>query len=168
MWDILKPDLFLDSIHDLDWDKLRARGIRALILDLDNTLVGWRSPDTPPELLDWIKELKARGFVACLVSNNFSDRVSSFGDRLGFPHVPRAAKPRRGAFRKAMSILNTSASETAVIGDQVFTDVLGGNRLGLFTVLVVPINNREFIGTRAVRMVERMALRFIGRDQGSK
>ncbi|HHW74588.1 MAG TPA: HAD hydrolase-like protein, partial [Firmicutes bacterium] len=75
-----------------------------------------------------------------------------------------AVKPRRRAFRKALQILDLTASETAVVGDQIFTDVLGGNRLGLYTILVTPINDKEFIWTRMIRCLERFVLKRLQRQ----
>ena len=99
----------------------------------------------------------------CLVSNNKKDRVSNFGRILGVPALSKARKPRRRAFREAMRIMNTRPETTAVIGDQIFTDVLGGNRLGLYTILVVPLSKQEFIGTRCMRHLERVVLKILAR-----
>ncbi len=159
MLSLLRPDLYLDSVYDLDWCKLRARGITALILDLDNTLVAWRASEMSERLRAWVREMKRHGLSPCMVSNNLAERVGLFAGELGMPFIPSAVKPRRSAFRRAMKLLGSQPGETAVIGDQVFTDVLGGNRLGLFTVLVVPITRNEFVGTRLVRVVERWVLR---------
>lgn len=159
MLEIFRPDLYLDSIHEVDWDKLRRRGIKALILDLDNTLVAWRESEINEELRAWADTMTRGGFRACLVSNNFSGRVGRIADELGIPHLSKAGKPRRGAFRRAMELMGSGPSETAVLGDQVFTDVLGGNRMGLFTILVVPVSRHEFFATKLVRVVERWVLR---------
>ena len=96
------------------------------------------------------------------VSNNKKVRVSNFGRILGVPAIS-ARKPRRRAFREAMRIMNTRPETTAVIGDQIFTDVLGGNRLGLYTILVVPLSKQEFIGTRCMRHLERVVLKILAR-----
>jgi HAD superfamily phosphatase (TIGR01668 family) len=102
----------------------------------------------------------------CLVSNNLSTRVSRFSRALDIPAIAKAAKPRRRSFRQAMEIMGTTAEHTAVIGDQLFTDVLGGNRLHLFTVLVSPLSPLEFWTTRLVRRAERLVLprRHTGRE----
>ena len=169
LWELFRPDLYLDSIYDIDWDKLRKRGIRALILDLDNTLLAWRTAQVHRELREWAGELKGGGFSACLVSNNFSGRVSRIAQELGIPHLSGAGKPRRGAFIRAMKLIGSKPEETAVMGDQVFTDVLGGNRLGLFTILVVPVSDHEFFATKMVRVVERWVLRRLAkRDPGGE
>lgn len=159
----LAPRRYLNSIYDLDLDELRRQGIRGIITDLDNTLVAWDSDRVSPELVAWLSGVKAAGFEVCLVSNNGVPRVEPFARALGLPAIHHAGKPFNRAFVEAMSRMGTGRSETAVIGDQIFTDVFGGNRLGLYTILVVPITGREFIGTRMVRILERMVLRWMER-----
>lgn len=151
----LFPSLYLDSIYDLNCDKLRARDIKGIIIDIDNTLVAWDMKYAPPQVIEWLDKLKKEGFSLCLVSNNTKDRVVTFSENLQIPAIHRAIKPRNEPFNRAMKIMGTSPKETAVIGDQIFTDILGGNRLGLFTILVVPIGNTEHFLTKIVRKVER-------------
>lgn len=158
MWSLLVPDLYLKSIHALDPEALRARGIRALIVDLDNTLVPWGGRETDEALRAWVQRVRAAGVEPCIVSNNSRRRVDEVADPLGVPSVPAAAKPRRRAFRRAMERLGATPSETAVLGDQLFTDVLGAKRLGLYTILVVPMSEHELWWTRQVRRLERRVL----------
>lgn len=154
-----RPAEYVRTIYDIDLHMLRQRGVRGIICDLDNTLVAWDESSTGPELRHWIAEAKQAGLGVCIVSNNGKNRVGEFARSLGLPFVANAAKPRRRAFRRAMELLGTSPAETAVVGDQVFTDVFGGNRQGLHTILVVPISRQEFIGTRLVRLLEQFVLR---------
>lgn len=158
MIDILQPRLFVQSIYDIDLAKLRARGVTGLILDLDNTLVGWNQPTASEELIAWLKAVGEHQLMTCIVSNNLSERVENFSREVGIMAIAKAAKPRRRAFRLAMRKMGTHYRDTAVVGDQVFTDILGGNRLDLFTILVRPMNEKEYWGTRVVRRVERMLL----------
>ncbi|MFZ5823834.1 MAG: YqeG family HAD IIIA-type phosphatase [Bacillota bacterium] len=160
---ILRPAEYRQSIFEIDLARLKQKGKRAIILDLDNTLVRWNDPDPTPGLMTWLDEVKAKGFVVCIVSNNSGARVSEFAAKVGIPFVPKATKPRRKGFREAMEQLGVTPEETVVVGDQIFTDVLGGNRSGAYTILVVPIDPREFIGTRLVRQVERRVLRYLDR-----
>lgn len=156
---LLTPDLFVDSVYDIDLAALKERGIRHIITDLDNTLVPWVEKSPNPRLQEWLASLKAADFGVCLVSNAVESRVEAFRQSLGVPGIGKAAKPRNGAFLQAMELLEARPETTAVIGDQIFTDVLGGNRLGLYTILVVPLSQTEFIGTRIVRIIERFILR---------
>jgi len=158
----LRPRLVVPSVYDLDLDALWQRGIRGLILDLDNTLVAWGSPLVSEQLLAWVREAGSRGFRLCLSANARAGRVREIAALLGIPGIANACKPRRRAFRRAMDIMGTSAGETAVVGDQVFTDVLGGNRMGLFTILVTPLATREFVWTRLARHPESLVLRALG------
>ncbi|KKM09639.1 HAD family hydrolase [Clostridiales bacterium PH28_bin88] len=159
MLELLRPDMYVHSIHKIPLDQLKAIGIKGLIIDLDNTLTGWNLDTVSSDVSNWLTQLPDYSLKACLVSNNRAERVSRVAETLGFPYVFNANKPRRKAFRQAMQQLGTGTKTTAVIGDQIFTDILGGNRLSLFTILVVPISQREFIGTRLVRLLEQWALR---------
>lgn len=161
LFDLLIPDEYHQSIYEIETGALKSRGIRALLLDLDNTLVPWGEHTVPQELTAWVKGRLEEGFSVCLLSNNTHKRGAALAERLGLPLVSSAWKPRRGAFRRAMERLGVTPAETAVIGDQVFTDVLGGNRVGAYTILVVPISRKELMSTRLVRRVERMVLRRI-------
>lgn len=159
----LRPQLFLESVHQIDLRLLRRHGIRGVILDLDNTLAGWRAPHPTSDVLRWLKRLHGAGVRAVILSNNRTKRVERFASDCSIPFIPNAGKPRARNFKRAIELLGTSVRDTAVIGDQVFTDILGGNRLGLFTILVSPVNREEFIGTKAVRRVEGVVLRHFGR-----
>ncbi|SES71627.1 hypothetical protein SAMN05660297_00365 [Natronincola peptidivorans] len=161
---LLTPDLYIESILHLDLDKLKNRNIKGLIIDIDNTLVAWDIKYASEKTIDWLLKLRKEGFEVCLVSNNTEDRVVTFNEELKLPAIHRATKPRRGPFKKAMKIMKTEIHNTAVIGDQIFTDVLGGNRMGLLTVLVVPIESKEFWWTTFVRKIERHVLRVVLKD----
>jgi hypothetical protein len=151
----LRPRLFVPSVFAIDMDRLWNQGVRGIIMDLDNTLVSWNHDEASADLMAWIVVAKHRPFRLCLVSNNLGARVDRFASLLGVPAIPRAAKPRRRAFRRAMQLMGTEAQSTAVVGDQIFTDVLGGNRLKCYTILVAPLAEHEFWTTRLIRRVER-------------
>lgn len=150
----LIPDEYLPSIYDVDIAGLKNKGIRGIILDLDNTLVKWNHPYPPEPLAHWFAGLREAGLRVCVLSNNGPARVQNFVRRLDVPGIDKAVKPRRGGFRRAMDLMGTGPGETAVVGDQIFTDILGGKRLGLYTILVSPVTEKEFVGTRLVRVFE--------------
>ena len=158
MFKYLYPNQFVQNIHQINLHQLTERGIRGIIADLDNTLVPWNDNAFFPEVLEWIKEVKESGFKVCIVSNNLSERGEDLAKALDVPAIWRAVKPRRGAFRKALTIMDLKPAKVAVVGDQIFTDILGGNRLGLHTILVLPLDRREFIGTRLVRQLEKLII----------
>jgi HAD superfamily phosphatase (TIGR01668 family) len=156
---LLIPRKTYNSIFDIPLKKLYALGIKGIIIDLDNTLTEWNNPELSGDTITWIERAKEIGFKLCFVSNNSDLRVREVADVIEIPFVARAGKPRRHSFRKAMELMQTKPDTTAVVGDQIFTDILGGNRLGLFTILVTPISRKEFIGTRLVRVIERLILK---------
>lgn len=159
----LVPDEFHGSVVDIDLPHLWGHGIRAIIFDLDNTLVDWKTGCVSPDRWRWLKEAKGLGFKLCITSNNLSERVKTLSGLLGIPSVHGAVKPSTRAFRKALGILSSTPQDTALVGDQLFTDILGGNRMGFYTFLINPVSNTEHPLTRVVRCVERRAVRMLGR-----
>lgn len=130
-------------------------------MDLDNTITPWNSNTITPELAAWVKGARGLGFALCLLSNNGPRRVAAVAHPLGIPAVARAGKPLKHGFRQALARLGLTAPETAVVGDQLFTDILGGNRLGLYTIWVEPVSRREFIGTRFTRVLEALTVKVL-------
>jgi hypothetical protein len=132
--------------------------LSALLLDLDNTLVPYGDHgEPPPALQEWLKQLRGAGLSAYLVSNAKPSRVHYWSERLGLPGLGLAAKPWLG-FRRALRRWKLQPAQVAVIGDQLFTDVLGGNLVGAHTVLVSPLSKQELGYTRLVRRLERWVL----------
>lgn len=156
---LLCPKICLATVSALTPEFLCSRGIKGIIFDLDNTILPWQAKLLAPEKIMLFERLQARGFKICVVSNAFDRRVRSLLDPLHIPAISRARKPRRTPFRQALELLGTAPEETAVVGDQIFTDVLGGNRLGLYTILVNPVSRKEFVGTKMVRMLEKRVLK---------
>ncbi|HLW61679.1 MAG TPA: YqeG family HAD IIIA-type phosphatase [bacterium] len=151
----LRPASQVPTVYDIDLRALRAQGIRGVILDLDNTIVPWGAHRPSPELPGWIAAARAADLRLCIVSNNMGSRVTKLAMMLGLPVVTGALKPWTKALRRALSVMETTPEVTALVGDQVLTDILGGNRLGLHTILVRPQGRREFVLTRLMRFVER-------------
>jgi HAD superfamily phosphatase (TIGR01668 family) len=108
---------------------------------------------------DWVQEIKDAGIKVCILSNALEHRVRAVGESLGVPWVSRAVKPRKSPFRQALKILGTAPRETAVIGDQIFTDIWGGNRMGLYTIWTTPLSTKELFSTKAVRRLERLVVK---------
>ncbi len=155
------PKHFAASIYEIDFERLQRRGIKAAIFDLDNTLVESTRPDATPRLVSWLEQLQGIGFRVMILSNNNRTRVSRFAIPLGVPFIHRANKPFSKAFIEAMRRLESRPEETAMIGDQLFTDVLGGNRLGLYTILVAPVSHVEGFWTRINRRLERLVFHWM-------
>ncbi|MBT2288768.1 YqeG family HAD IIIA-type phosphatase [Paenibacillus albidus] len=158
MFEMLIPKLRVDTVFDIALEDLYKQGYRGIITDLDNTLVGAKAPLATPELLLWFQKVKELGFKLIIVSNNNMDRVSRFATPLDIEFVHQARKPSNAPFRRALKQMELQPEQTIVVGDQMLTDVYGGNRLGLYTVLVLPISvEDEGFGTRINRRVERIA-----------
>lgn len=156
---ILTPDYYYDSIYDVDLELLKQEQIKGLIIDIDNTLVGWDTIAPTSEVKNWLEKLVELDFNVCLVSNNNKKRVMYFSKELNIPFIYQARKPMKRNFYAAMKILKTTKNHTAIIGDQIFTDVLGGNRLNITTILVKPIKSKEHWWTNFVRKIERIIIK---------
>ncbi|MDP1809558.1 MAG: YqeG family HAD IIIA-type phosphatase [Actinomycetota bacterium] len=154
-----KPDYFADSIYDIDGEWLAAKNINAMIIDVDNTIMarGERLPDDKLRL--WVSGLRDSGIKLLVISNNWTDRVKRIAGHLELPLLAPAAKPLGPAYKIAIGRLGVAAAEIAIIGDQLFTDVLGGNRVGIRTILVAPISEVDLIHTKALRVFERILLK---------
>ncbi|MGE5549565.1 MAG: YqeG family HAD IIIA-type phosphatase [Bacteroidota bacterium] len=149
----------VESVFDLDPALLARQGIKGIILDLDNTLVEWGANTIDDRMKTWVDRFKEAGFKLCIVSNALPQRVENVAAALGIPGVPQATKPLKIPFRRALELLGTLPEETAVVGDQLFTDILGGNRMDLYTIWTPPISKTEFVSTRAVRHLERLVVK---------
>lgn len=153
---MFRPDLEIETLAAVPLEELWKRGFRGIIIDLDNTICGYHQSELAPGVSQWVLAAKQRGFRLVLVSNNFSERVGAFGEQLDLPTVPSALKPLPQGFLIALKHLGTRRAQTVVIGDQLFTDVLGAKILGLHTVLTHPIAAKDFPLTRVLRFMERL------------
>lgn len=152
------PNLQAGRVQDIDLSFLIKKNIKGLILDIDNTLVPDHVEEADESALAWVEKVKKMGFKVCIVSNASQKRVAKFNEKLKVDTIHRASKPGSKSFLKASEIMNTKASQTAVIGDQIFTDIYGGNKVNMFTVLVTPIDKREFFFVRLKRIAEKFVL----------
>ena len=157
------PSEFVKSVFDISPERLLEKGIRGIITDLDNTLVEWDRPDATPKLVNWLKSMKDAGIQVTIVSNNSELRVKSFADPLGIPFIYKARKPMGKAFIKALNTMDVKREEVVVIGDQLLTDVVGGNRIKLHTILVLPVAKSDGFFTRFNRLVERRIFKALKR-----
>jgi len=154
----LNPDLYYSSVRAIDLEVLARAGVRVLLLDLDNTVLPRDSNVVPDEMKEWAASLRERGFTVCLVSNNWHERVRHVAAELGFDLVDHAIKPLPFAFLRALRLEKATAKEAAVVGDQLFTDILGGNMLGMRTVLVAPLSQTDLPHTLLLRRLEALVL----------
>jgi uncharacterized protein len=154
----LSPDLYLRSVNDIDVGALRAEGIDTMLMDLDNTLLPRDTSVIPDDLKRWAASLADQGLKVVLVSNNWHERVHVVAQELGFMLVAKAVKPLPFAFVRALRLAGSSRKRAVVVGDQLFTDVLGGKLLGIKTIMVLPLSASDLPHTLLLRRVERLLL----------
>lgn len=155
---MLGPDRFAPRLSEVPLAELEAAGIAGIILDLDNTLVCWGGSDIAAEHLAWVASARDRGFALVMLSNNFSDRVTQIAGQMGIPYVANACKPLPVGFVRALRRLGLPRKRVAVVGDQLFTDVLGGKLCGLYTILTEPLEPNDHPITNVFRFFERLML----------
>ena len=156
------PERRAASIQDIDFKAEYESGFRAVIFDIDNTLVPHDAPATQ-ETADFFRMLREIGFKTCLISNNHEERVKPFADAVDSLYLTDAEKPSRKSYRKAMHMLKTNLSNTLFVGDQLLTDVLGARRLGIRHIMVEPVDpESEPDHIKFKRLIERI---FFGRSK---
>lgn len=153
--DILIPDMYQKSIYSIDYEKLYDYGIRCLLFDLDNTCVPYVEKVPSKKLIDLFDYLKDMGFKVILFSNATKKRLEVFKNTLVVDCSYSSRKPSKRKFLKVLKMYNFDLSEVAIIGDQLFTDILGGNRVGIKTILVNPMSKKDMPLTLIFRILER-------------
>lgn len=158
------PGRYVENIAQIDLDELKSNGIEGLLIDLDNTLLPWKDSAIPPASREWVSRAKSLGMKLCIVSNtHYPKRLNKIASELEIASIPRALKPRPYGFNKAIEMLGLEKANCAAIGDQVLTDILGGNRAGVYTILVKPMHRVEFFGTKISRVIEWIILTLLRR-----
>ena len=159
---LFRPNLIAKDIYNIDFGKVRSRGINALLLDIDDTLIPRGVNDVSPQVFEWIVARKEEGFKLCLTSNSYHPlRVKYFGETLGIPAISLGLKPLPFAFRRSLKTLNARPENTAMIGDQLFMDILGANLQGLYTIHIKYVTPEGFFLRRWMRMAEEWVLKRI-------
>ena len=152
---ILIPDMYQKSIYSINYEKLYNCGIRCLLFDLDNTCVPYVEKVPSKKLIDLFDYLKDMGFKVILFSNATKKRLEVFKNTLVVDCSYSSRKPSKRKFLKVLKMYNFDLSEVAIIGDQLFTDILGGNRVGIKTILVNPMSKKDMPLTFIFRILER-------------
>jgi HAD superfamily phosphatase (TIGR01668 family) len=160
MFQLLAPTYRVSCVEELTLDQLNAWGLRNLLLDVDCTLKRYRHVAPSPEVLAWIEDLRENDIRLCLVSNGLGARIQTFAESVNLPFVAKALKPLPRGIIAAMQKLNAVPSETAMVGDQLFADILAGRLAGIRTIHVRPIHpEEEPFFTRLKRGPERFIFR---------
>lgn len=164
----LYPNLYLANVKEITLEILKENKIKGLILDVDNTLI-----DYDKNLIEgakkWCDNLKQNGIKICILSNtNKVKKVETVAKILDLEYIYFAHKPNKKGFYKAQELLGLKPNEIATVGDQVFTDVLGGNRVGMFTILTKPIDKRDIAITKIKRPFEKVVIKKYLKNKGEK
>lgn len=148
------PKAYFHKVEEITIEFLQKNKIKALILDVDNTLIDYQK-NLSKSVEKWAKDLKGQGTKLYILSNtNNKEKVEKIANILGIPYISFAKKPLKSGFLRVQNNLKENPQNIAVVGDQVFTDVIGGNRCNMFTILVDPIDKKEFWYTGWKRPLE--------------
>ena len=153
------PDKDAEATYEIDFKALYREGYRGIIFDIDNTLVPHGEP-ADQRAIDFFEELRGMGYQTMLLSNNKEPRVKGFADSVGSDYIYKANKPSRMGYIEAMEVMGTAKENTLFVGDQLFTDVWGAKRTGIFSYLVKPIHPKEEIQIVLKRRLEWIVLYF--------
>lgn len=159
MLELYKPDMYKENIYVIDYKKLKSCGIKCIVFDLDNTIVPVNEKKPSRKLKDFFERLKDMGFKIIILSNSGKIRLTPFKNILEVDCGASARKPSKKKYQKILNDYKYKECDVAVIGDQIVTDVFGGNRMGIYTILVTPINKKnEYIWTKINRIKENIII----------
>lgn len=161
------PNLMVKDLRAIPLEELKAKGIKYMLFDVDNTIVPYNSQGLTQDTIEWFEIPRAMGFSMAILSNNNEERLTPVSEKLGIPFIARSKKPTSNGAKRAMTLLKATPRETALVGDQLITDILCGNRMGFYTIVVEPINKQELWVTRFNRNFERLIYRSIKKHQGN-
>ena len=154
-----------ESAYSIEYERLYENGYRSIIFDIDNTLVKHGAPATE-EAIALVDRLRRMGFAVCFLSNNGEKRVGEFCDKVDAAYIYKAVKPKKKGYVAAMKLLGATMDQTISIGDQIFTDIWGANRSGIYTILVKPIDKKEEFQIVLKRKLEKIILHFYRKKKG--
>lgn len=156
---LFEPDRYFSSLAaiDVEWDLARLH-LRNVLLDIDNTLRRRDNDEVPPAVRSWLHRAQQKGIKLCLLSNNFHENVHELARELDLPIVAKAMKPLPFGFRRALEVVGGSSEDTVMVGDQLFTDIVGAHLVGMRGYLVCPLVDADLTHTLLVRRVEERIL----------
>ena len=155
---LLTPKMYYPNIYEIDYKKLKELGIKCLLFDFDNTCMGYKDKNLSNELITLFKKLKKMGFFIIIFSNARNKRLNQFKE-INIDYNSLSKKPLQIEFKKILTKYNYKKEELCIIGDQIFTDILGGNRFKIQTCLVDPLTNKDFIITKLFRQIEKRIIK---------
>lgn len=151
------PKEYVDSTYEIDFEGLYKKGYRGVIFDIDNTLVPHGAP-ADERAIAFFKRMHEMGYATLMLSNNKEPRVKMFCEAVNAPYIYKGGKPKTEGYHKAMEVMGTTVENTLFVGDQIFTDVWGANRAGIYSFLVKPIYPKEEIQIVLKRYLEKIVL----------
>ena len=155
------PDFAVEAVYDLTVESLQKQGIKAVLVDLDNTLIAWNNPDGTPEMKKWLHDLRDAGIRIIVVSNNSKKRVQRAVEKFGIDYVYWALKPFTFGINRAMKEFHYEKNEVVMVGDQLMTDIRAAHRAGIRSILVKPLVQHDSIKTQINRARERRVMKQI-------
>ena len=158
---LLRPNIKLDIITDISVDILKKYNITALILDVDNTLSTHHGQVLTDGLEEWLKNMRENNIKLTVLSNSTKKRLDPFAKKIGLDYISLGLKPLPFGYLRALKALGTKRKNTAIVGDQIFTDTLGGNLVGLNTVLLTPIKPETSLRFRFKRRIEKFLIKHL-------
>ena len=153
------PNIYQKSIYLIDYSKLLSQGINTLLFDLDNTIIAKNTKEMPSKTKDLFISLKQKGFKIIIFSNSPKKKLNKYKEYLNVDGIHMALKPLSKNFKKVINNYDLKPNQTAIIGDQLLTDILGGNKIGITTILVNPITEKDSIFTLLNRFIEKRIMK---------
>ena len=166
---IFYPKFYINSVKDININMLKENNIKGLLLDVDNTLIDINC-NIPDGVIEWCDSLKKDGIKICILSNSSNkQKVETVSKKLEIPYINFANKPCKSGFKKGKEKLNIlNNNEIAAVGDQIFTDVWGANRIGMVSILVKPVNEKDLWYTKIKRPIENIVIKGYLKKYGGK
>lgn len=156
---VIYPKKYFSNVKEINIELLEKNQIKGIILDVDNTLINFNR-EMPDGVQEWVEKLKQEGIKFCIVSNsNKEEKIKSVAQKLNIPYIFFAKKPFKFGFKRAKQKLSLEYKNIAAVGDQIFTDIIGANRCDMFSILVEPIEEKDYLVTKIKRPLERLIIK---------
>ena len=158
----LLPTLRYKRVYDIPKEKLKEHSISLILLDMDNTTAPWRTDYVAPEISAWVEEIKKENITVALLTNSKGSNADSIGKQLDIPVYKNAKKPFKSQTKKVLQSLSVNAENTLIVGDQLFTDIQLANSIKAKSVLLEPLEDREWWATKVFnRSREKIVWKFL-------
>ncbi|NLC96586.1 MAG: YqeG family HAD IIIA-type phosphatase [Erysipelotrichaceae bacterium] len=158
---LIIPNQYVKSYKDVDLLQLKKNNIKLFILDIDNTLVKSNSNKISEDAIRFVKQIKSAKIIPVVISNNVENRVKKFTDILNVDYYSFALKPLKKSYKIILQKYNVDSNEVVIIGDQLLTDIIGGNIMNMHTILVDPISEKDNIFGSINRVAENTIFKYL-------